>query len=197
MKQISLFESDNDILYSKINSLLSELIVQKELPPSSLHLFSNKSVKGKNAGNVTSKSICIYEPDYPSIKLDIDNPNKNFVILKIQPGETCELFVRNSQFSEISLPASATVKSLRSDTSFVHVLFNVNDANLLEYIKENILFCLSHYHSKASSFGCCSRFKKCSDAMQCVHDNKLYSTACMYRRHLEAGRISYGKNKNI
>ncbi len=48
-----------------------------------------------------------------------------------------------------------------------------------------------------SSFGCCSMFNECSDAKKCVHENKLYSKACMYRRHLDDGRIFYGKNRNI
>ena len=32
---------------------------------------------------------------------------------------------------------------------------------------------------------------------KCVHENKLYSKGCQYRRNLDAGRIFYGKNRNI
>ena len=47
------------------------------------------------------------------------------------------------------------------------------------------------------SFGCCDKYIKCSDAKKCLHSDLLYSTACMYRKNLESGKIFYGKNKNI
>lgn len=177
--------------------LLNEIIIEKELPPKSLHVFSNKSSVGSNAGNETSKSICIYEPDYPATKADIDNPGKNSVVLNIQMEDNLELLIRKHQFDSLKLPTTANIKNIPSDTTFTHVIFDLTDANIIPYIRENILYCLSHYSSKARTFGCCSKFTACSDAKKCLHENKLYSTACSYRRNLEAGRIFYGKNKNI
>ena len=47
------------------------------------------------------------------------------------------------------------------------------------------------------TFGCCNDFIRCSDALKCLHqDNRMYN-GCLYRQNLEAGRIFYGKNKNI
>ena len=40
-------------------------------------------------------------------------------------------------------------------------------------------------------FGCCSKYKQCSDAGKCIHEDLLYSSACEYRRNLEAGKIFY------
>lgn len=40
-------------------------------------------------------------------------------------------------------------------------------------------------------FGCCSKYKQCSDSGKCIHDDQLYSSACEYRRNLEAGKIFY------
>lgn len=49
----------------------------------------------------------------------------------------------------------------------------------------------------AESFDCCSSFKKCSDALECVHkDNPIFDT-CTYRKKLESGIVFYGKNQNI
>lgn len=31
-------------------------------------------------------------------------------------------------------------------------------------------------------FGCCSKFKECSEKRECVHIDRLYSTACQYRK---------------
>lgn len=58
---------------------------------------------------------------------------------------------------------------------------------------------LSDIVSKASasdSFGCCSNYRKCSDAKRCVIADRVSSVNCLYRRNLEAGRIFYGKNAN-
>ena len=180
-----------------LQNLLNEMIISEELPSKSLHIFSNKSSTGTNAGNETSKSICIYEPDYPATKTDINNPGKNSVVLNIQIAQTIELLIRNHQFNSLELPITATVKVVPSDTTFKHVIFETSDTNIISYIRENIKYCLSHYSSKAKTFGCCSKFTECSDARKCVHENKLYSTACSYRSNLESGKIFYGKNKNI
>lgn len=183
--------------WDNLNELLNDLINELELPKNSLHVFSNISHKGKNAGSETSKSICIYEPDYPMTKLDTDNPGKNYIVMNIQTKKSLELLIRNNQFNSIPLPASFKVKELKSDTTFTHVLVEFGDLNVFNYIKDNILYCLKYYSSKAKSFGCCSRFVECSDAKNCVHPNKLYATACTYKHNLDAGKIFYGKNKNV
>lgn len=46
-------------------------------------------------------------------------------------------------------------------------------------------------------FGCCSRYEQCSDAKKCIHPDFILSRACAYRKNLEAGKIFYGKNRNI
>lgn len=33
-------------------------------------------------------------------------------------------------------------------------------------------------------FGCCSKFKECSEKEECVHSDRLYSTACQYRKFI-------------
>ncbi len=196
-KQLSFTDIFTNTFEDDLQDLLNEIIVSKELPQKSLHIFSNKSSTGANAGNETSKSICIYEPDYPSTKADIDNPGKNSVVLNIQIDQSIELLIRKHQFDSLEMPATATLKSVPSDTTFKHVLFEIDDTNLILYIKKNILYCLEHYNSKAKTFGCCSKFTECSDAGRCVHENKLYATACSYKRNLDSGKIFYGKNKNI
>ncbi|MDY5502288.1 MAG: hypothetical protein SPF77_06905 [Gemmiger sp.] len=51
--------------------------------------------------------------------------------------------------------------------------------------------------SKTATFGCCSRYKECSDKKECVHNSQFYSYGCIYRKNLIAGKIFYGKNKNV
>ena len=48
-----------------------------------------------------------------------------------------------------------------------------------------------------STFGCCSDFIGCSDALKCLHTDDPFYRGCGYRRTLENGRVFYGKNKTI
>lgn len=54
-----------------------------------------------------------------------------------------------------------------------------------------------HDQSTTFSFGCCNDFVICSDAGQCHKKDDPYYRGCLYRKNLEAGRVFYGKNKNI
>ena len=47
------------------------------------------------------------------------------------------------------------------------------------------------------SFGCCNDFLRCSDAQKCIHPDDRFYNGCMYRKNLEAGKVFYGKNKNV
>jgi DNA polymerase-3 subunit epsilon len=47
------------------------------------------------------------------------------------------------------------------------------------------------------TFGCCGDFMECSDAKACVNQGDYFHLGCLYRRNLEAGRIFYGKNRNV
>lgn len=199
-EQLSLFDmidTTNNSFFENLQDLLDEIILSYELPKNSIHIYSNKSSKGNNVDRETSKSICIYEPDYPSVKDKSDDPGRNFVVMNIRSNDDIELLIRQLQYDAIPLPGTAHIKNVPSDTSFNHVFFAQNDDNIYDYIRENIVYCLKKYRSNARSFGCCDQFIECSDAKKCVHENKLYATACIYRRNLESGRIFYGKNRNI
>ena len=51
--------------------------------------------------------------------------------------------------------------------------------------------------AQGETFGCCSYYQECSDARKCVRAESMFSLGCTYRKHLEQGRIFYGKNRNI
>ncbi|MGN0666441.1 MAG: hypothetical protein ACI4KF_07940 [Huintestinicola sp.] len=46
-------------------------------------------------------------------------------------------------------------------------------------------------------FGCCAKYKECSNSKKCLHKNNFYARCCYYRQNIEAGKIFYGVNKNI
>lgn len=189
---------DNLSFYEKVQGIIDNIISSHNLPKNSIHLYSNISSSGTKSGTEVSKSICIFEPEYPPRPNVKEIPGKNFVIMKMQFQKNSQivLFIRNSQMDNIDVPQTATTKTLKSDKVFKHVHFQIGDENIYDFIYNNIIYCLSNYQS-SNTFGCCSRFVECSDAKECVHENKIYSMGCMYRKNLDAGRIFYGKNKNI
>jgi len=48
--------------------------------------------------------------------------------------------------------------------------------------------------NSSNIFSCCSRYRECSDARQCLIADQEHSGGCKYRVNLEAGNIFYGKN---
>lgn len=46
-------------------------------------------------------------------------------------------------------------------------------------------------------FSCCHLYMQCSDAKQCVHQDKSFAFGCFYRKQLLHGKIFYGANRNI
>ena len=187
-----------DLFYSNVQNMIDDIILKLSLPKNSLYLYQNISKKGKNMGKETSKSICIFEPEYPPRKRSKEENGKNFVVLKISIDDKKEvsLYIRKSQYAKINIPGSENIKTSKVDSVFQRVIFGIEDDMIYDYIRENVLYCLANYES-SNKFGCCSKFIECSDARECVHENKIYSMGCMYRKNLDAGRIFYGKNKNV
>ncbi len=193
-EQLSLYDAGTDEFYGKLQDLLDDIIVSHNLPPKSIHLYSNR---GKTAGRETSKSICIFEPEYPPKENARETAGRNLVILNIKEvkDDCLELIMGFHQYNNVDVPDTAEVKIPKSHDK-ARVIFSRADDSVFQFIRENVLYCLATYES-SSSFGCCDRFIACSDAGKCVHDNKIYSMGCKYRANLEAGRIFYGKNRNV
>ena len=77
------------------------------------------------------------------------------------------------------------------ELSHYQVFFDVKASELLPYIEKLLRARLKKYTSTASAYGCCHLYKECSAAGKCVSRDKLYATACQYRRNLEAGKRFY------
>ncbi len=184
--------ASSDPFENKVLSILKQIIVEKELPETGLRLRKN------NGKNGISYSVLISEPPYPigSERLGGEQSVAKLSIIK----DTYEIDVLQNVLDEIPCPNSATVKQLKKNGNspqHVIVTFLYNSPELYNFINSVILYRLNHYRTAESTFSCCSEFIQCSDAKKCVHENKLYSTACTYRHNLENGRIFYGKNRNI
>lgn len=202
--QLSLF--NNIDWRANVRNMLEELIKERDLPTGSLFLSDNYGQSGKNEGKLISHSICIWEPDYPAMPNEKPSGNKIvgsiFLSTAKSRPDDLDLRVKVAQEADLHgyLPEDAemlpqTVSEVEAGA--VRIRFDKSSPNLVNYIRKNTEYCLDGYQSKAAPFGCCSRFNRCSDAKKCVHDNKLYSKACIYRSNLDEGRIFYGKNRNV
>lgn len=179
----------------EIQAMLDQMVVDMNLPDKSLYLATNY---GRDGVTITSYSICIYEPEFPSQHKDVKDSTRSSTVLRYKVGkEKIELMIGRTQFESLEKPENAEIKQKKSAPNFIFVTMIPTAKNFIPYIRENTKYALENYTSKAASFGCCSRFLECSDAKTCVHENKLYSKACIYRGNLEAGRIFYGKNRNV
>lgn len=177
-----------------IQHMLNELVVELELPKGSLYVGANV---GKD-NQITSYSICIYEPDYPfdsNSKVDLTK-NSSVMVIKENKNEL-HLTMKKIQFDNVGYTKELKIKSLKSTPNMITIIFNLINEDLLEFVRMHTIYRVNTYTSKAATFSCCSKFIECSNAKKCIHTNKLYSKACTYRRNLENGRIFYRKNKNI
>lgn len=185
----------NENWQNDIQLMLDNLIKEMELPEKSMYLKTNYSKK--NPGVITSYTVAIWEPDYPPKSRVIVSKNGDSMNIK-EKNDSLELIIDQVQYGDIGIcPEDSVIKNLKSDPYNIHIIIKKDSDKLIEFVETNTRYALARYTSKADRFGCCSRFIECSDAKRCLHENKLYSKACMYRSHLEAGHIFYGKNKNI
>lgn len=189
-----------------IRDMLDCLVKELELPQGSLYLSDNYGQSVRTEGMLISHSVCIWEPDYPPVANE--KPGQNKLVVTIVPSKVksrlddLDLKIREIQEGDLHeyLPDDAEILSQTKSekaAGSVRVRIKKTSPNLTEYIRRNTVYCIQGYVSKATRFGACSKFVECSDAKKCVHENKLYSKACMYRNNLDQGHIFYGKNRNV
>lgn len=186
----------------EVSKILQDIIISKELPENSLYLSSNISHKGDKKGQEISKSICVNEPDYPPNSHNVNRIGKNDTFIQIEyktyvrKNNEFVFSVKDRLLMDVPIPEGVTTNKTQSREGITKVYFSSVSSDMLDFIRSIVMQGLAHYES-TSSFACCSQFIRCSDEKKCVHVNKLYSKGCMYRANLEAGRIFYGKNRNI
>jgi len=189
----------------EIRLMLEKLAEEYKLPVETLYLSDNYGQKGKMKGKIVSHSVCIWEPDYPRISGEKREQNKIVVTISLSQAQSrpndIELRMREAQEKDLQafLPGDAEVLTRTKtdiDAGAARIRMQCTSPNLVAYIRANTAYCIERYESKANKFGCCSMVEQCSDAGKCLHENLLYSKACMYRENLEHGKIFYGKNRN-
>lgn len=171
-----------------------------------------------NKQEFINRIIDILEPDFkPFYEISI-NENKGTVnsIIIDCPGTYFHDPIEGALFARIQIKgitpyisfkdkyeilfkaAEIPFYKIKSDAGFLRIDLNIfynylYERETLSPIMKSIFMDLFSF----TPFGCCDRFKRCSDERKCIHSDLIYATACQYRKNLVAGRIFYGKNRNI
>ena len=75
------------------------------------------------------------------------------------------------------------------------IQISFDEPHKIRILSKILYICINNY-CPSERFGCCDLYVKCSDAKQCIREDKIYSNACWYKQNLMKGLIFYGKNKN-
>lgn len=59
-----------------------------------------------------------------------------------------------------------------------------------DYINIALRYSAANY-MPSTTFACCSRYRECSAARKCLHNDLLLSKGCWYRDNIERGKILY------
>lgn len=163
-----------------------------------------KSLCSRNPNYLNSFKLCLTEnksqydsitviPSYSPYRGNV----KNALFCRIKNTGKSHYIAFNNQYSALFDKFGVCYSGAKTETIYVRIDLDdfknyINDENFVDILNRILLdsFCLK-------KFDCCSKYSECSDARRCVHEDAIYSTACTYRRHLENGKIFYGRNRNI
>lgn len=190
-----------DDVLALLNRIADDFIKEFELPVRGVKVLENIGKGKDNTGKVISYSICINEPDYPASESDMLDENRTHIKLttiqrkELKRGNIMIVTVDNFILGAFPPPSDAVLLAETKtdvESGKRRLEFDIDSKTFEGWIIDLVRYRIKTFVSAADSFGCCSRFNECSDAKKCIHPNRLYSTACTYRRHLEAGEIFYG-----
>ena len=186
-------QSSNDTFLQQLIESLSQICVDKELISGTLRLLKNSNQKDD------SYSVHAHEYAYPMGAYR----DSSISLLNIKLNSKGQLLLefREYIFQILGTPPSFVSYNIKENkqtgNKIITITFESKTKEVHDYICKIIMYRINTYRTTQSFFGCCDKFIECSDALKCVHENKLYSTACNYRHRLENGQIFYGKNRNI
>lgn len=98
----------------------------------------------------------------------------------------------------IAVEYASDISGASTTKNTVHIPL-VMDEESISKVKAMVKDIYEQRRSQVSgdTFGCCNDHVRCSDAGYCLHQKDREYWGCYYRKHLEAGNIFYGSNKNI
>ncbi len=115
---------------------------------------------------------------------------KNLALKVIFKNNTIRLMLKSSLASsqkvDIGLKSFCDVNG---DSDLKSIDFQP-DEDIISYILSFLDIAIQDYDAP-KEFGCCSRYKECSEKKECINPNKIRAKQCYYRDNLENGKVFY------
>ena len=160
-----------------VETLTKKLIISQNIPENFIFLEHNRN---------NSETVWLIEP--------VDGKRSKFVLNYSIKSPNAKSYycieVPNALIDKISIPETAEIKKIKSNTTHTFLNFRTWNAEIEKFIEDTITYYVENFKPSVK-FGCCHRYKECSDAKKCLHPDQFYAKACYYKENLENGKIFY------
>lgn len=158
-------------------------LIEEQIEPGLL--LSSKLTLSENKGDYNS--VMIVSPSTPY--RGNTNSNTNVLFCRIKNTKQKRYMSFSRKYEQDFLDAGFNVSSIASEEGFIRIDIIEFFANIS--CAQSILNTIFKDSFSFESFGCCSKYKECSAAEKCLHEDQVYALACMYRKNLESGKNFY------
>lgn len=166
-----------------------------------------KKVKKKNPHNEKTEQwvkVCDEIKKYIAVLSEQEEIPAEHIKLNTNKDHSVSIFIESTMIAKllpnpnirIAFPAASILNYDPSLTFGIEKTpsgygsFEINPVDV-ENFSMKILRDVFQKYMPSYSFGCCSRYKECSDAKKCIHPDLYYARGCHYRKNLKAGKIFY------
>ena len=162
-----------DKLINEINQAIEWVSSEMKLPNGFLKLIENQK----------THSVWIIEPV---------TQKKSQMILTVAPrGRANEKYARiEVKTAIINRSALSNFTAYENDSSLSYYDIRNPNETYATLFYDIINDCTIRF-IPSEKFGCCEKYRECSAAKKCLHDNQIYAKACWYRKNIESGKIFY------
>lgn len=160
-------------------------------------------ILNKIISNISNEKIEQSEREKISFNVNKNNSTsfmafKN-ILLKITVQKTRQ-FIEIRKLDSISLEKlSEEFEEVKYKENDLYIKIYINQIEEINKLEEEIkeIYQYLYLNEPMDTFGCCSRYTECSNALKCVQPDKKLAKGCQYKLNLESGKVFYGQNKNV
>lgn len=191
MAQLTIWDSEELTLKQMLEKIISDVCQKQKVDSKYVHC---NDISG-------GYSVWICEP------IDVKETLRVFNIISKNTKKTkrTDVSIKYKRIDDVEIPADAELiikdEKHRDDNNDVYyikkatVRFPLSSNTLYDYLYKVFDYQLKQFEP-SEKFGCCGKYLECSNAKECLYDEKFYARSCSYKSNLEAGRIFYGVNAN-
>ncbi|MBQ8297684.1 MAG: hypothetical protein IJX77_07885 [Ruminococcus sp.] len=168
---------ENTSIVDIVKAINAEAVQSHNIPENFLCVVENKD---------GSESVWLKEP----VTGKKSKMAFNYTVKGRKNARYISFTIKNKIIPFIEIPEEAEKKNIASDKDNTYFIFDSWNDSTLNFIRKVIFYFIENFEP-SDKFGCCGKYKECSQEKKCLHDNKFYAKACWYRKKLEAGEIFF------